>query len=176
MIFLPTGLPGVFRIEAERLQDERGFFARTWCTRETSQQGLQPLIAQCSVSFNPRRGTLRGMHFQAPPHAEVKVVRCTRGALWDVVLDLRPDSPTFRRWEAYELTEGNRSMMYIPVGCAHGFQTLVDETEILYQISEFYTPESARGVRWDDPAVGIEWPLPNPILSARDASFPLLSQ
>jgi dTDP-4-dehydrorhamnose 3,5-epimerase len=169
--FVRTTLPGAFRVEMDRLEDDRGFFARSWCAREAEEQALNPRVAQCNVSFNRRRGTLRGMHFQAAPHEEAKLVRCTRGALFDVIVDLRSNSPTFRKWEAFELTEGNGLAIYVPEGFAHGFQTLVDDTEVLYQMSEFYVGASARGVRWNDPTFGILWPLSDPILSARDATF-----
>jgi dTDP-4-dehydrorhamnose 3,5-epimerase len=169
--FVRTTLPGAFRVEMDRLEDDRGFFARSWCAREAEEQALNPRVAQCNVSFNRRRGTLRGMHFQAAPHEEAKLVRCTRGALFDVIVDLRPNSPTFRKWEAFELTDGNGLAIYVPAGFAHGFQTLVDDTEVLYQMSEFYVGASARGVRWNDPTFGILWPLSDPILSARDATF-----
>lgn len=129
---------------------------------------------QCNVSWNRRRGTLRGLHYQAPPDAEAKLVRCTRGAIWDVIVDLRPDSATRFRWFAAELTSANRTALYVPEGFAHGFQTLSDDSEVLYQMSAFYRPEAARGARWDDPRLGITWPLPEPIISARDASYPLL--
>jgi dTDP-4-dehydrorhamnose 3,5-epimerase len=169
--FVRTTLPGAFRVEMDRLEDDRGFFARSWCAREAEEQALNPRVAQCNVSFNRRRGTLRGMHFQAAPHEEAKLVRCTRGALFDVIVDLRPNSPTFRKWEAFELTDGNGLAIYVPAGFAHGFQTLVDDTEVLYQMSEFHVGASARGVRWNDPTFGILWPLSDPILSARDATF-----
>ena len=172
MTLLPTPLAGAFLIEPERLADERGFFARTHCRREFAAAGLNPDIAQCSVSFNTRRGTLRGMHHQAPPFAETKLVRCTQGAIYDVILDLRPGSASFRRWTAFELTAENRRILYIPKGMAHGFQTLADATEVSYQISEFYAPGHGRGVRWNDPAFAIEWPLPDPILCERDRSYP----
>jgi dTDP-4-dehydrorhamnose 3,5-epimerase len=171
MLFNETPLKGAFLIEPERLEDERGFFARTFCRKEFEAHGLNPNIAQCSVSFNLRKGTLRGMHFQAAPHAEDKVVRCTDGAIYDVIVDLRPDSPTFTRWTATELTAENRRMFYIPAGFAHGFQTLQDHVEILYQMSESYHPESARGVRWDDPAFKITWPEGPRTISDRDRSF-----
>jgi dTDP-4-dehydrorhamnose 3,5-epimerase len=168
---LPATIAGAFKIEMERLPDNRGYFARTWSSREFEACGLNPRIAQCSVSYNRRRGTLRGMHFQIAPHQEAKLVRCIRGALVDVILDLRSDSPTYKKWEAFELTHENGAAVYVPEGCAHGFQTLVDDTEVHYQMSEFYAPQSARGVRWNDPAFGIDWPLPDPILSLRDAAF-----
>jgi dTDP-4-dehydrorhamnose 3,5-epimerase len=172
MLFRETPLKGAFLIEPERLEDERGFFARTFCRKEFESHGLNPDIAQCSVSFNRRKGTLRGMHFQAAPHAEDKVVRCAAGAICDVIVDLRPDSPTFKRWTAAELTAENRRMFYIPAGFAHGFQTLQDNVEVLYQMSEYYHPESARGVRWDDPAFGIVWPETSErIVSGRDKAW-----
>jgi dTDP-4-dehydrorhamnose 3,5-epimerase len=172
MIFTETKLPGAFLIEPEYVRDERGFFARTWCQRELTAHDLEPRLAQCSVSMNLRRGTLRGMHYQAPPGAEVKLVRCTQGALYDVILDLRADSATFKQWVAFELDAQNHRQLYIPPGCAHGFQTLKDETEVFYQISEFYAPELARGARWNDPAFQIEWPLADPIIFARDRAWP----
>jgi dTDP-4-dehydrorhamnose 3,5-epimerase len=172
MIFRETALPGVFVLEPELREDPRGFFARTWCQREFEEHGLDPRLVQVSVSFNRRRGTLRGMHYQAPPHAEAKLIRCTRGAIWDVALDLRPASPTFRQHIGVELTADNRAALYIPEGLAHGFQTLEDDTEVLYQMSEFYAPEVARGIRFDDPAFGIRWPLPEPIMLTRDRTYP----
>jgi dTDP-4-dehydrorhamnose 3,5-epimerase len=170
--FLPASLRGVFRIDLDRREDDRGFFARSWCAREAEAHGLTARVAQCNVSFNRRRGTLRGMHFQAAPHQEAKLVRCTRGALVDVVLDLRPGSPTFGKWEAFDLSEANHTAVYVPEGVAHGFQTLVEDTEVLYQMSEFYVESAARGVRWNDPAFGIVWPLADPVVSPRDAAFP----
>jgi dTDP-4-dehydrorhamnose 3,5-epimerase len=173
VIFRETPIPGAFVVEPERIEDERGFFARTWCEREFREHGLDPRLAQCSVSFNRRAGTLRGMHYQAAPHGEAKLVRCTMGAIYDVVVDLRPDSPAFRRWTAVELSARNRRMLYIPEGLAHGFQTLEPDTEVFYQISEFYHPGSARGVRWNDPAFGIEWPeAAERVMSERDAAYP----
>jgi dTDP-4-dehydrorhamnose 3,5-epimerase len=172
--FLPTPLAGAYIVELERLEDERGFFARSFCQEEFRKHGLRPGIAQCNVSWNRRRGTLRGLHFQAAPHEEAKVVRCTRGAIWDVVADLREGSATRLRWHAVELSGENRRALYVPEGFAHGFQTLADDSEVLYQMSESYYPELARGVRWDDPRLGIKWPLPDPILSERDRSYPLL--
>jgi len=169
--FLATPLAGAYLIELEQLDDERGFFARSFCQNEFKAHGLDPIVAQCNVSFNRKRGTLRGLHYQAEPHAEAKLVRCTRGAIWDVIVDLRKGSPTARKWHAVELTAENCRALYVPAGFAHGFQTLKDDTEVLYQMSEFYNAESARGVRWDDPAFGIAWPLANPILSKKDASY-----
>jgi dTDP-4-dehydrorhamnose 3,5-epimerase len=172
MIFRSTPVQGVFAAEPETHGDERGFFARSWCRREFGEKGLNPCIAQCSISFNYRRGTLRGLHYQVAPHAEAKLVRCTRGALYDVALDLRRDSETFGRWTAAELTAENRRALYIPEGCAHGFLTLEDNTEVLYQISEFHHPEAARGVRWNDPAFGIVWPGEITVISERDRTYP----
>jgi dTDP-4-dehydrorhamnose 3,5-epimerase len=172
--FTETKLHGVYVVDPQRSEDERGFFARTWCEREFAACGLNPRLAQCSVSYNRRKGTVRGLHYQAAPHQEAKLVRCTRGAIYDVVLDLRPASASFRQWAAMELTASNYRMLYVPEGCAHGFQTLKDESEVLYQISEFYAPEFARGVRWDDPAFAIEWhPGGEPIMSQRDRQWPL---
>lgn len=171
MKFTQSSLPGAYVVELEPIGDERGFFARMWCREEFQALGLSTVVEQSSISFNRRKGTLRGMHYQAAPREEVKLVRCTRGAIYDVILDLRADSPAFCRWFAVELTPGNGKMVYIPAGFAHGYQTLADESEVLYQISEAYRPEMARGVRWNDPAFQIEWPIRNPILSARDRSF-----
>jgi dTDP-4-dehydrorhamnose 3,5-epimerase len=169
----PIGLPlnGACLIELELVSDDRGFFARTWCAEEFQRLGMNPKLAQCSISWNARRGTLRGMHYQAEPHAEAKLIRCCSGAIYDVIVDLRPASTTFCKWVAAELTSENRRMLYVPEGFAHGFQTLVDNTEVSYQISTIYQPEYARGVRWNDPAFGIEWPIAHPILSARDRAF-----
>jgi dTDP-4-dehydrorhamnose 3,5-epimerase len=172
MKFAETRLAGVYVIDLERIADERGFFARTWCRKELESHALETDVSQCSVSFNARRGTLRGMHFQADPYAETKIVRCTMGAIRDVVLDLRPGSSSFGQWVGVDLTADNRRMVYVPHGCAHGFQTLVDATEVFYQITPSYVPEAARGVRWNDPGFTIEWPLPDPILSDRDRSYP----
>ena len=172
MIFTETELTGAFIIELETKSDARGFFARSFCQREFVTHGLKPSIAQCNVAFNARKGTLRGMHYQTGINQETKVVRCTRGALHDVIIDLRPDSATFKRHVPVILTSENRKMLYVPEGCAHGFQTLEDDTEVFYQMGEFYVPESAWGVRWNDPAFRISWPLPNPILSERDQTWP----
>ena len=171
VIFRALSVAGAFLLDLERREDERGFFARTWCEQEFAAHGAPPRWVQCSTSFNRRRGTLRGMHYQAAPHEEVKLVRCIRGAIYDVLLDLRPDSPTFRGWAAAELTAENRTQLFVPAGVAHGFQTLEDESEVFYQISEFYRPESARGVRWDDPAFGIPWPLGPRFISERDQQY-----
>ena len=172
MMFTETAIEGAFLIEPERLEDERGFFARTFCQREFAARGLSTRLAQCSVSFNRRTGTVRGMHYSVAPHAEEKLVRCTRGRVFDVLLDLRPDSPTFRRWTAVTLAADDHRMVYVPAGVAHGFQTLEPESEVFYQMSEFYAPECARGVRWDDPAFGIEWPPAERTISERDRRYP----
>jgi len=172
VIFTETALPGAYVIDLEPLADERGFFARVWCAREFGARGLESRFVQSSISVNTRRGTLRGMHYQAPPHAEAKLVQCTRGAVFDVIIDLRPDSPTFGQHVALELTAASRRMLYIPAGVAHGFQTLADDTEVCYHMSEFYAPEAARGVRWNDPAFGIRWPIPDPIILDRDRTYP----
>jgi dTDP-4-dehydrorhamnose 3,5-epimerase len=172
VIFTETPLPGAFLIEPEPLEDARGLFARTWCRREFKARGLATRIAQCSTSFSKRKGTLRGMHYQSPPAAETKIVRCTRGSLYDVIIDLRPESPTFTRHFAAVLTADNRKMVYVPVGFAHGFQTLEDATEVCYQMSEFYTPGHARGVRWDDPILAIPWPDDERTIAERDRSYP----
>jgi dTDP-4-dehydrorhamnose 3,5-epimerase len=172
MIFTETPLPGGFVIEPEPIEDARGLLARTWCRRELEARGLQTKIAQCSVSVNARTGTLRGLHYQVAPYAETKVVRCTRGSIYDVMVDLRPDSPTFTRYFATVLSADNRISLYVPAGCAHGFQTLEDDTELFYQISEFHSPEHARGVRWDDPLFQISWPSDAYTISERDRSYP----
>jgi dTDP-4-dehydrorhamnose 3,5-epimerase len=172
--FQESSLPGAYTIEMDRLEDERGFFARSYCAEEFAARGLAALMAQSSVSFNPRRGTLRGMHYQAEPHAEDKLVRCTAGAIYDVIVDLRPSSPTLRRWFGVELSAVNHRSLFVPKGMAHGFITLRDDTEVLYMISVPYVPGFERGVRWNDPAIGISWPMAPAALSARDAAYPLL--
>ena len=171
MTFHETKISGVFEIHLEPKLDERGFFARSWCQREFESNGLNPRLVQCSVSFSARRGTLRGMHFQAAPSAEVKLVRCTKGSIYDVVLDLRIQSPTFKQWMGVVLTAENRKMVYVPEGCGHGFLTLEDKSEVFYQISEFYNAESARGVRWNDPAFQIVWPEKVEVISERDRTY-----
>jgi dTDP-4-dehydrorhamnose 3,5-epimerase len=171
MLFQETKLPGAFIIEPERKGDERGFFARVFCVEEFGAQGLETNLVQCSISFNRQRGTLRGMHFQVAPYEEVRLVRCTMGAIYDVILDLRPTSPTFKQWIAEELTSENRRMLYVPKGFAHGFITLENDCEVYYQMSEFYHHENAGGVRWDDPAFGIKWPEPVQLISDSDSSF-----
>ena len=171
MIFTETKLKGAFIIEPELIEDERGFFARTWCRKEFEAHGISPRLVQCNISFNKTKGTLRGMHYQIAPHEEAKIVRCTKGAIYDCIIDLRTDSPTFKQWVAVELTSDNRRMLYVPEGVAHGFQTLEDNTEVFYQMSEFHHPESARGVRWNDAAFGIIWPEGEPIVSQRDQRY-----
>jgi dTDP-4-dehydrorhamnose 3,5-epimerase len=171
MLFKETQLKGVLLVELEPKKDERGFFARTWCRETFLERGLNPDMVQCSISFNKLKGTLRGMHFQAYPHAEAKLVRCTRGAVYDVVVDIRRDSVTFGNWVAFDLSAANHLALYVPEGCAHGFQTLEDDTEMLYQISESYHPELQGGFRWNDTFFRFEWPLPNPIVSNRDKSY-----
>lgn len=176
MKFTPTKLAGVWLVDMERREDERGWFARTWCAEEFAAHGLPTGFSQCSTSFNRRRGTLRGMHYQIAPHAEAKLVRCVRGAMFDVALDLRPESATFKQWVAAELTAENGRGLFIPEGCAHGFQTLADDTEVFYQIAGAYHPVSGRGVRWDDPAFGIRWPSPHDAcLSPRDSTLLLFN-
>lgn len=176
LIFVPTPLSGAYIVDPTPLRDDRGFFARTFCRGEFVERGLNPDVAQCNVSYNHQMGTLRGLHFQVEPHAEAKVVRCTQGIVWDVIVDLRAESSTYRKWFGIELSAGLHNALYVPEGFAHGFQTLTDDAEVLYMMSESYFPESARGVRWDDPAFGIEWPIANPTMSERDRNFPLLRQ
>jgi len=172
VLFKETKLKGAYIIEIETAEDERGFFARSFCQKEFEEHGLNFRIVQCSLSYNKKKGTLRGMHYQVAPYEEAKLVSCIRGAIYDVIIDLRADSPTYYQWFAVELTADNYKMVYIPAGFAHGFQTLDDNTTVFYQMSEFYHPECARGVRWDDPAFGIEWPIKNYIISAKDRKFP----
>jgi dTDP-4-dehydrorhamnose 3,5-epimerase len=175
MKFIATGLEGAFVVEPEPASDDRGFFARTFCQREFEAHGLRPAIAQVSVAFNHRKGTVRGMHFQFAPGMEAKLVRCTRGALLDTIVDLRPESPTYRRQFAVELDEHNGRALYVPERFAHGYQTLRDDTEALYQISEFYAPELSSGLRHDDPMLQLTWPLAVTVISARDAGWPSLA-
>jgi dTDP-4-dehydrorhamnose 3,5-epimerase len=172
MIFKQTALAGVVEVHLDPRRDERGFFARSWCEREFESHGLNPKLAQCNISFNPRKGTLRGLHHQPEPYPEAKLVRCTQGAIYDVAVDLRPHSATFRQWVAAVLSSENRHMLYIPEGCAHGLLTLADNTEVFYQMSEFYHPELARGVRFDDPAFEIVWPEKIEVISDRDRTYP----
>jgi dTDP-4-dehydrorhamnose 3,5-epimerase len=170
--FNETKIVGVFEICLEPQLDERGFFARSWCRKEFEDQGLNSNVVQCNISRNTQKGTLRGMHFQEAPFSEIKTVRCTRGAIYDVVLDLRPQSKTFKSWIAVTLTEELGNMVYIPEGCAHGFLTLTDSTDVFYQMSQFYKPETARGVRWNDPAFGIDWPADVKVISQKDQAYP----
>lgn len=176
MKFIETPLSGLYVVEPEPNYDHRGFFARAFCAREFQALGLEPTVAQTNISFSEKAGTVRGMHFQVAPHMETKLIRCTRGAVYDVVVDIRSDSPTYLKWYAVELTQDNRRMIFVPRGFAQGLQTLVDKTEVFYIMSEFYHPESQRGLRWDDPALGISWPLGNPITSDWDRSHALLDK
>lgn len=175
MIFKKTSLKGVFVIEPEMIKDERGFFARIFCQNEFAAQGVDFKTVQCSISYNKHKGTLRGMHYQVAPKAESKIVRCTKGAIYDVAIDMRHSSPTYRQWTAVELTQDNRRMIHIPKGFAHGFQTLEDDSEVIYRMDEVYAPEYARGARWDDPAFKIKWPLKVKVISERDANYPLIN-
>ena len=172
MKFTPTKIPGAYLIEIEPIADERGFFSRTFCTTEFSQHGLETYFHQCNISFTSQQGTIRGMHYQIAPDTETKLVRCTRGAIYDVILDLRPESPTFKQWVAAELTADNHQMFYIPPGCAHGLQTLVDDTEVFYQMAGIYNADAARGVRWNDPTFEIKMPLAVSIINQRDRNYP----
>ena len=172
MIFRETNLKGVYLIELEKREDDRGFFARSFCREEFAAHGLNPSVAQCNVAFNHKKGTLRGLHYQVAPFEEVKLVRCTRGSLYDVCVDLRPGSPTFKRHFGAVLSSRRHNMVYIPEGFAHGLQTLEDDTEVFYQMSQVYSPESARGVRWNDPAFGIEWPAAVRTMTEKDKTYP----
>ena len=172
MIFTETKLPGAYVIEVEKREDQRGFFGRTFCREEFEAHGLNSQVVQCNTSFNKRKGTLRGMHFQAVPFAEAKLVRCTSGSIYDVIIDLRPASRTFKQHFAVELSAANQRMLYIPENMAHGFQTLEDDTEVFYQMSQMFSAEHARGIRWNDPAFGIEWPADERIITERDRNYP----
>lgn len=173
MIFKETKLAGAFILELEKFEDDRGFFAHSWSPRELAQHGLEAPVAESAISFNRKKGTLRGMHYQASPHSQDKIVRCTMGSMYDVIIDLRLSSPTFKQWMATELTAGNRLMLYVPKGLAHGFLTLEDDTEVFYQMSDLYNPESVRGVRWNDPAFDMTWPeSAQIIINERDRSYP----
>jgi dTDP-4-dehydrorhamnose 3,5-epimerase len=172
VIFTETGIAGLITIVPERFEDERGFFARSWCREEFERHGLNPNIAQCNISYNRVKGTLRGMHYQAAPHAEAKLIRCTAGSIYDVAIDLRRGSKTFLRHEAVVLSAKERNMLYIPEGFAHGFQTLEDDTEVSYQMSAVYEPTAGRGVRWNDPIFGIDWPSDRRTMCERDANYP----
>ncbi len=172
MIFTETKLKGAFVVEPERREDDRGFFARVWCAKEFEDHGLTAHAVQSNMSYNRTRGTLRGMHYQEHPHEEAKLVRCTRGAIFDAILDLRPDSPTYTQWFGVELTEDNRKMLFVPEGFGHGFLTLADETEIFYHVTEFYHPGAESGVRWNDPVFQVKWPDEIRVISPKDASWP----
>jgi dTDP-4-dehydrorhamnose 3,5-epimerase len=172
MIFKETPLSGAYLVEVEKHIDSRGFFARTWCEQEFSDHGMTARVAQCNLAFNEKRHTVRGMHFQRHPHTEAKLVRCTRGRVLDVVVDLRKSSPSYKAWFGVELSDQNRRALYVPEGLAHGYMTLCDNTEILYQVSAPYHPESESGVRWNDKAFGIVWPCAHPVISKKDAAFP----
>jgi dTDP-4-dehydrorhamnose 3,5-epimerase len=174
MIFTETEIPGAFVLDLEIRQDDRGLFARTFCQNEFVAHGLEPSVVQCNLSYNHRRGTLRGMHYQVAPAGEAKLVRCTRGAIYDVIVDLRPESPSYLRHIGVELTEENRRSLYVPALFAHGYLTLTDGAEVAYQVSEFYTPAAERGLRYDDPRLGIEWPVAVTTISDKDAAWPLL--
>lgn len=170
MKFSQTPLKGTYIITPDLLEDERGFFARSFCRHEFSDHGLKADFVQCNISFNKMKGTLRGMHYQVSPHGEVKLVRCTAGAIYDVIIDLRAESPTFMKWFALELTAGSHQQLYVPEGFSHGYQTIEDHTEVSYQVSSLYSPASERGIRWNDPAFGIKWPLPLSFISEKDSS------
>jgi len=172
MIFENLSLKGSCLLKLEKHLDERGFFARTFCSKEFEEKGLNNKFLQSSISYNSKKGTLRGMHYQVAPHDEVKLVQCVKGAIYDVIIDLRTNSSTYCQWVGVELNEDNGNLVYVPKGFAHGFQTLTDETVVYYQISDFYAPESARGVRWDDPAFGINWPIDEPVISIKDSRLP----
>jgi dTDP-4-dehydrorhamnose 3,5-epimerase len=172
VIFTPTNIHGVVLLDPERIEDERGFFARGWCQTEFADHGIDLHLLQTNLSFNRRQGTLRGLHYQKPPHEETKIVQCTRGAIYDVALDLRRDSPTFKQWAGATLTADNRRMLVVPPGCAHGYLTLEDNTEVLYQMSAYYAPSHAAGVRWNDPAFDIRWPGNVTVINGRDRDYP----
>lgn len=172
MIFTETNLKGAFIIDVKRLEDERGFFGRSWCKNEMEEHGLNANVVQANVSFNHKKGTLRGMHFQFSPYQETKLIRCTKGAIFDVIVDLRKDSPTYKQWIGVELTEDNFRMLFVPEDFAHGFITLYDNTAVTYQVTQFYTPGAEGGIRWDDPAIGIQWPIPIEVISAKDKNHP----
>lgn len=172
MIFNETELPGVYVVDVETIGDRRGHFARAFCAGEFEKHGLEPRVAQCNLSYNHAKGTLRGLHFQKAPHEETKLVRCTRGAIFDVAVDLRPDSPTFKKWTGVELSAENSRMLYVPAGFAHGYLTLTNGAEVFYMVSQFYAPASEGGYRWDDPAFGIDWPAPVEVVSDKDAAHP----
>jgi dTDP-4-dehydrorhamnose 3,5-epimerase len=176
MRFKETPLAGAYVIEPESIDDDRGSFMRSFCAKEFGEHGLITAFVQCNISSNPRRATLRGMHYQKPPYEEGKLVRCTAGSIFDVIVDIRTGSRTYQEWYGLELTSQNRCAMYIPPGFAHGFQTLADDSEVFYQMTAYYHPGAGAGLNWDDPAIGIRWPLPDPILSERDAAYPMLAR
>jgi len=173
MVFKETRLKGAFIIEPENIIDDRGFFSRVWCQKEFEAQGLNPNIAQCNQSFNAIKGTLRGIHYQIVPYEEAKIIRCIRGKVYDVIVDLRSKSPTYLQWMGFELSSENRKMLYVPENFAHGYLTLADNTEVFYQVSQFYSPGSESGIRWDDPSINIKWPkIANLIISEKDKKWP----
>lgn len=172
MKFIETPIKGAYVIEIEPIEDERGLFARSWCQKEFEAHGLNSKLVQCNISFNIKKGTLRGMHYQTKPFEEAKLVRCTRGSIYDVIIDLRPNMPSFRKWFAVELTDANRKSLYIPEGLAHGFQTLKDNAEVFYQMSEYYASEYSKGIRWNDPHFSIQWPPREKIISQKDQEHP----
>jgi len=176
MLFTQTRVSGAFVVDLDRHEDERGFFARSWCQREFQAHGLDPCVAQCNVSYNHFAGTLRGIHFQAHPHEEAKLVRCTKGAIYDVVVDLRQRSETFRQHDGVVLSEDNHRALYVPEGCGHGFLTLTDKSEVFYQMSQYYEPTAGRGLRWNDPSLGIQWPEAVRVISERDRTYPDLQR
>lgn len=176
MTFTESRIPGAWIIDVSEIHDDRGLFAMTWLPGEFTKRGLDPSLAQCNLAFNHKRGTLRGMHFQNAPHEQVKIIRCTRGALLDVIVDLRPGSPAYRQWEAVELSADNRRMFYMPKGIAHGYITLVDDTEAYYHASAPWVPAAESGVRWDDPAFNIQWPMAPAVVSDRDRQWPLMAK
>jgi dTDP-4-dehydrorhamnose 3,5-epimerase len=175
MQFTASRIPGAWVIDITPIHDRRGFFAMTWSPEELREHGIDPAMAQCNLAFNHLRGTLRGMHFQTAPHGQAKIVRATRGALLDVIVDLRPDSPTWRQWQSFELTADNHRMLYIPAGLAHGYLTLTDAAEMFYQVSSPWAPQAEAGVRWNDPAFGIKWPFEPTVISEKDQTWPLLT-
>ena len=176
MIYQPSKIPGAWIIDIQPIQDSRGFFAMTWLPDELRERGMNASLAQCNLAFNSKKGTLRGMHFQKRPHGQAKMIRTTRGALLDVIIDLREESPTYRQWDAVELTADNHRMLYMPEGVAHGYITLLDDTEAYYHVSGPWVPEAESGVRWDDPAFAVEWPFPPAVISDRDQRWPLTLQ
>lgn len=172
MLFIETKLKGAFVIELEKYSDDRGFFSRAWCQKEFKEQGINSQFVQANIGFSKNSGTIRGIHYQIAPFEEAKLVRCIRGAIFDVVLDLRPELPSFKQWFGVELSDENRKMLYVPEGCAHGYQTLVDNTEVFYQVSQVYSPESERGIRWNDPEFDIEWPIDEDlVISEKDQNW-----